>query len=370
MRPARLVKRNGEEMRGEPVELIARHNTQTEKSPYERLLGDAVRGDRSLFTQDDSVEAAWRVVDPILSGVRRSCDTIRAPGDPAAATSIVDGDDTWHDPAGRKYRAVLNDGDVVFLLDVDNTLLDNDRFTADLGDTLERAFGAAQRARYWDIFSRRRAALGLADYLGSLQDFRSRARRSRGTARACRIFCSNIRFATGCFRGALEAMAHLREFGQPVVLSDGDIVFQPRKIQRSGIWAAVEGSVLIYLHKEKVLDHVQRRYPAKHYVMVDDKANLLAAMKSTLGAKLTTVFVRQGHYALAPESAAVVPRAGSGRSSASRNLINLSLNRFQGAPMSNDEKPCMTWVKVSGSTTLRGRFSTTGPCAAMWSNSR
>jgi FMN phosphatase YigB (HAD superfamily) len=109
------------------------------------------------------------------------------------------------------------------------------------------------------------------------------------------------------FPQALEAIAHLRTLGLPVVLSDGDIVFQPRKIQRSGIWAAVEGRVLIYLHKEKMLEHMQQRYPAKHYVMVDDKANLLAAMKSALGARLTTVFVRQGHYALAAESKSAEP---------------------------------------------------------------
>jgi hypothetical protein len=114
-------------------------------------------------------------------------------------------------------------------------------------------------------------------------------------------------FAERLFPRALDAVAHLRTLGRPVILSDGDVVFQPRKIQRSGIWAAVEGRVLIYLHKEKVLDHMQRRYPSLHYVMVDDKANLLAAMKSVLGARLTTVFVRQGHYALDPESKSVAP---------------------------------------------------------------
>jgi len=114
-------------------------------------------------------------------------------------------------------------------------------------------------------------------------------------------------FASLVYPGALAAVAHLKSLGTPVVLSDGDVVFQPRKIQRSGIWDAVSGRVLIYLHKERVLDHVQRRYPAAHYVMVDDKPNLLAAMKSVLGAKLTTVFVRQGHYALAAQSNAGLP---------------------------------------------------------------
>jgi FMN phosphatase YigB (HAD superfamily) len=201
---------------------------------------------------------------------------------------------------------VLNEAATVFLLDVDNTLLDNDRFAADLGDRLESCFGAAQRARYWDIFAQRRAALGLADYLGSLQEFRT------GLDDDPRLldmsqYLLEYPFTSRLFPRALEAIAHLRTLGSPMVLSDGDIVFQPRKIQRSGIWDAVEGRVMIYLHKEKVLDHMQRRFPAKHYVMVDDKANLLAAMKSVLGAQLTTVFVRQGHYALAAESNSVFP---------------------------------------------------------------
>jgi FMN phosphatase YigB (HAD superfamily) len=201
---------------------------------------------------------------------------------------------------------VLNQDRMIFLLDVDNTLVDNDRFAKDLGDRLESSFGAAERDRYWEVFGRRREALGLADYLGALQDFRS------GLDDNPRLlemsdFLLEYPFASRLFPSALEAVAHLRTLGLPVVLSDGDIVFQPRKVRRSGIWGAVEGRVLIYLHKEKVLDHVQQRYPAQHYVMVDDKANLLAAMKSVLGARLTTVFVRQGHYALAAESKSAQP---------------------------------------------------------------
>jgi FMN phosphatase YigB (HAD superfamily) len=201
---------------------------------------------------------------------------------------------------------VLSTGDVVFLLDVDNTLLDNDRFAADLGERLGQCFGDAERTRYWDIFARRRELLGLADYLGSLQEFRV-GLDDHAELLGMSEFLLEYPFASRLFPRALEAVAHLRGLGRPVVLSDGDIVFQPRKIQRSGIWTAVAGQVLIYLHKEKVLDHVQHRYPAKHYVMVDDKANLLAAMKSALGAQLTTVFVRQGHYAFAPESKSAVP---------------------------------------------------------------
>jgi FMN phosphatase YigB (HAD superfamily) len=201
---------------------------------------------------------------------------------------------------------VLSEAATIFLLDVDNTLLDNDRFAADLGDRVEKSFGAAQRARYWDIFAQRRTALGLADYLGSLQEFRAGLDDDPQLLDMSQ-YLLEYPFASRLFPRALEAIAHLRTLGFPTVLSDGDIVFQPRKIQRSGIWEAVEGRVMIYVHKEKVLDHMQRRFPAKHYVMVDDKANLLAAMKSVLGARLTTVFVRQGHYALAAESNSVVP---------------------------------------------------------------
>ena len=195
---------------------------------------------------------------------------------------------------------------VVFLLDVDNTLLDNDRFAADLGDRLEQSFGPAERARYWAIFGRLREQLGLADYLASLQAFRA-GLDDHPELLAMSEFLLEYPFAARLFPNALEATAHLHKFGRPVVLSDGDIVFQPRKIQRSGIRDAVEGRVMIYLHKERVLDHMRRRYPANHYVMVDDKPNLLAAMKTVLKDKLTTVFVRQGHYAVAPESASVTP---------------------------------------------------------------
>ena len=201
---------------------------------------------------------------------------------------------------------MLNAGDVIFLLDVDNTLLDNDRFAADLGDRLEQAFGASERARYWEIFGRLREQLGLADYLASLQAFRT-GLDDHPDLLAMSEFLLEYPFAARLFPRALEAVAHLSTLGRPAVLSDGDIVFQPRKIQRSGIWDAVRGRVMIYLHKERVLDHMQQRYPANHYVMVDDKPNLLAAMKSTLKSKLTTVFVRQGHYALAPESESVDP---------------------------------------------------------------
>ncbi|HVR81232.1 MAG TPA: HAD family hydrolase [Luteimonas sp.] len=187
-------------------------------------------------------------------------------------------------------------GDVVFLLDVDNTLLDNDRFSADLGERLQRDFGADGRDRYWALYAAVREKLGYADYLATLQEFRAGLDDDPDLLQMSR-FMLEYPFADRVYPGALEAVEHLRTLGTPVVLSDGDVVFQPRKVQRSGLWDAVQGRVLIYLHKQRMLDAVQRRFPARHYVMVDDKPQLLAAMKIALGERLTTVFVQQGHYA-------------------------------------------------------------------------
>jgi FMN phosphatase YigB (HAD superfamily) len=225
---------------------------------------------------------------------------------------------------------VLNSGQVVFLLDVDNTLLDNDRFGADLGERLEQAFGAAECKRYWAIFGQRREQLGLADYLGSLQEFRS-GLDDHPALLAMSEFLLEYPFTARLFPRALDAVAHLNTLGRTAVLSDGDIVYQPRKIQRSGIWDAVAGRVMIYLHKERVLDHVQQRFPGTHYVMVDDKPNLLAAMKSILRDKLTTVFVRQGHYAFAAESQSADP-APDMTIERIADLINYTLSDFQERP--------------------------------------
>jgi FMN phosphatase YigB (HAD superfamily) len=187
-------------------------------------------------------------------------------------------------------------GDVVFLLDVDNTLLDNDRFGADLGARLEQAFGADQRDRYWAIFTALREELSYADYLAALQKFRVGLDDNPDLLQMS-SFMLEYPFANRLYPRALEAIAHLSTLGLPVVMSDGDVVFQPRKIQRSGIWNAVQGRVLIYVHKERALDAMRQRYAARHYVMIDDKPQLLSAMKRALGKKLTTVFVHQGHYA-------------------------------------------------------------------------
>ena len=196
--------------------------------------------------------------------------------------------------------------EVVFLLDVDNTLLDNDRFTADLGARLEQAFGAAERDRYWAIHAELRHELGYADYLATLQRFSVGLEDDPDLLRMS-AFLLEYPFEERLYPHALEVIAHLRTIGAPAVLSDGDVVFQPRKIQRSGIWAAVEGRVLIYPHKERRLEAVERRCPASHYVMAGDKPRLLAAMKRALGEKLTTVFVRQGHYAAEAAGGATLP---------------------------------------------------------------
>ena len=186
--------------------------------------------------------------------------------------------------------------DVVFLLDVDNTLLDNDRFKADLDARLRRDFGVEGASAYWTLYDSLRGQLGYADYLATLQAFRE-GRDDDPDLLQMSAFMLGYPFAQRLYPGALDAIAHLHTLGTPVVLSDGDVVFQPRKVQHSGIWDAVHGRVLIYLHKEVMLDAVQRRFPARHYVMVDDKPQLLAAMKQVMAARLTTVFVRQGHYA-------------------------------------------------------------------------
>jgi FMN phosphatase YigB (HAD superfamily) len=187
--------------------------------------------------------------------------------------------------------------DVVFLLDCDNTLLDNDLVEDDLRDHLAREFGVESRDRYWAIFEQLRAELGYADYLGALQRYRlgdvSDPRLLRMSS-----FLVDYPFASRLYPGALDVIRHLRTGGLTVILSDGDVVFQPRKIQRSGLWAAVDGRVLIYIHKEQMLEAVAERYPARHYVMVDDKLRILAAMKQHWGDRVTTIFPRQGHYAL------------------------------------------------------------------------
>jgi FMN phosphatase YigB (HAD superfamily) len=196
----------------------------------------------------------------------------------------------------------------VFLFDVDNTLLDNDAVQDDLSAHLEKEFGRAHRDRYWSIFETLRTELGYADYLGALQRYRLE-NLDEPQLLLMSSFLIDYPFANRLYPDALEVLAHCRRFGPTVILSDGDVVFQPRKIRRSGLWDAVEGRVLIYLHKERMLDSVKRRYPAAHYVMVDDKLRILTAMKRAWSASLTTIFPQQGHYAHDPKETASYPAA-------------------------------------------------------------
>jgi len=198
--------------------------------------------------------------------------------------------------------------DVAFLLDVDNTLLDNDAVIADLHRHLIDVVGPDFDRRYWDIFEQQRRALGYADYLGALQRFRIEHPRDPQVLRVS-LFLLEYPFADRLYPGALDVIARLKRIGPVAILSDGDVAFQPRKIERSGLWAAVNGDVLIYVHKEQMLDDVERRYPATRYVMVDDKLRILRMMKAQWGSRLTTVFVGQGHYAHDPGILASEPPA-------------------------------------------------------------
>jgi len=196
--------------------------------------------------------------------------------------------------------------EVVVLFDVDNTLLDNDRVQDDLRNHLEREFGAETRDRYWAIFEEMRAEFGYSDYLGALQRYRIEDQCDPRLL-TMSSFLVDYPFANRLYPGSLEALEHVQKWGPTVILSDGDVVFQPRKVQKSGLWEAVEGRVLIYIHKEQMLDDVEARYPASRYVMVDDKLRILTAMKRIWGNRLTTVWPRQGQYALDPQAIATYP---------------------------------------------------------------
>jgi FMN phosphatase YigB (HAD superfamily) len=197
---------------------------------------------------------------------------------------------------------------VVFLFDVDNTLLDNDRVTTDLRHHLEKEVGAEGSRSYWNIFEQLRSELGYADYLGALQRYRSENPHDPGLLTVSH-FLIDYPFANRVFPHALDVIELVKQWGPAVILSDGDVVFQPRKVERSGLFEAVDGNVLIYVHKEYELNDVARRFPADHYVMVDDKLRILAATKKIWGARVTTVFVRQGHYAVDPKITAAYPPA-------------------------------------------------------------
>ena len=196
--------------------------------------------------------------------------------------------------------------EVVFLFDVDNTLLDNDRVIQDLMRHIESELGTDCQRRYWAIFEGLRGELGYADYLGALQRYRVENPREPNLLTVS-SFLINYPFANRLFPNSLDVVERCKEWGPTVILSDGDVVFQPRKVERSGLSEAVDKNVLIYIHKELELDDVQCRYPAEHYVLVDDKLRILAAIKEAWGQRVTTVFPRQGHYAHDPEILAKYP---------------------------------------------------------------
>jgi len=186
--------------------------------------------------------------------------------------------------------------DLVFLFDVDNTLLDNDAVQEDLRDYLLREHGAPCRDRYWELFEELRGEVGYADYLGALERFRLEAMHDPRVLRMAN-WLIDYDFRSRLYPGALDVVQFVQQWGPAVILSDGDAVFQPRKVQRSGLWGAVADRVLIFIHKEEELDEVERLFPAKHYIMIDDKLRILDAMKRHWGDRVTTVFPRQGHYA-------------------------------------------------------------------------
>lgn len=197
---------------------------------------------------------------------------------------------------------------LVFLVDVDNTLLDNDRIEQDLRDHLERSFGLAACERYWAIFEELRQQVGYADFLGALQRYRLEQLHDPRLLQMS-SFLVDYPFADRLYPKALDVMAHLSRMGVVVILSDGDAVFQPRKVERSGLWASVKGRVLIYIHKEQMLDDVEHHYPAEHYVFIDDKIRLLSAVKDIWHDRVTTIFPQQGHYAHDPAILAAYPPA-------------------------------------------------------------
>jgi FMN phosphatase YigB (HAD superfamily) len=228
---------------------------------------------------------------------------------------------------------------LVFLFDVDNTLLDNDRVTADLKRHLEKEVGHERQQRYWAFFEGLRAELGYADYLGALQRYRSEYPRDPHLLTVS-DFLVEYPFANRLFPNSLDVIDHVKQFGRPVILSDGDVVFQPLKIRRSSLFAAVNGDVLIYVHKEFELDDVLERYPADNYVLIDDKLRILTAVKKAWGRRVTTVFPRQGHYAADPKALAGYPPPDISISRIGE-LVDYDLNTLLGAADAADGRAAL-----------------------------
>ncbi len=230
---------------------------------------------------------------------------------------------------------MTSDQDRVFLFDVDNTLLDNDAVEKDLRHHLETEFGTEARDRYFAILEDLRAQLGYADYLGALQRYRVEDLCDPRLL-LMSSFLVDYPFSERLYPHAMNTLERAGQWGLTVILSDGDVVFQPRKVQRSGIWDAVEGRVLIYIHKEEMLDEVERLYPARHYIMIDDKLRILAAMKNWWGRRLTTLWPRQGHYALDPMAVVSYPPPDAALQSIG-DLMDYDLGSFLHAPPEDSE---------------------------------
>jgi FMN phosphatase YigB (HAD superfamily) len=245
----------------------------------------------------------------------------------------------------------VNPHPIVFLVDVDNTLLDNDHIQRDLRTHLEREFGAACRDRYWAILEELYAGLGYRDYLGALQRYRIEHPRDIHLL-SMSSFLVDYPFADRLYPGSLDVIERFRSWGRTVILSDGDVVFQPRKVERSGLFEAVEGHVLIYIHKEEALDDVERRYPARHYVLVDDKLRILAAVKKAWGERVTTVFLRQGQYAHDPVIVAGCPPA------------DLTVERI--SDLLDDDLSALLTGRLMGVIASRSPAPATAPSSSSW----
>lgn len=220
----------------------------------------------------------------------------------------------------------MRDTKTVFLFDVDNTLLNNDHVTADLKRHLESHVGAERSQLYWQRFEELRAELGYADYLGALQRYRIDHPHDPHLLTVS-YFLMSYPFANRLYPNSLDAVEHVHQWGETVILSDGDVVFQPHKVYRSGLFEEFNGNVLIYVHKEQELEDVEQRYPADHYVVVDDKLRILHAIKTIWGPRVTTVFVRQGHYAHDPENLKKFPPADINLERIG-DLLNYGADRF------------------------------------------
>jgi FMN phosphatase YigB (HAD superfamily) len=226
---------------------------------------------------------------------------------------------------------------IVFLVDVDDTLLENDRIQEDFKRHIEREFGARCRDRFWTIQEQLFQELGYRDYLGALQRFRIEHPYERHLVTAAN-YLVDYPFANRLYPGTLDVLEKFRRWGRTVILTDGDVVFQPRKVQRSGIFEAVGGHVLIYIHKEQALEDVERRYPADHYVVVDDKLRILAAIRKAWRNRVTTVCPRQGKFANDPKAVAAYPGAADVWVERISDLLSLEMSDLLGNSGRADKK--------------------------------